>query len=303
MILVTGCNGVLGKALIARLEASSTPHRALSSAEIDLRDAAATAALFNDIKPSVVFHLAGRVHGLMGNRRYPAEMYTDNIRINTNVIDSAYRAGARKVVAASTVATYSSDLPMPVKEDAIWDGPPHASEAAYGHAKRAMLAQLEAYAKQYGLDYAYPLLTNIYGPHDRFDKANGHVVPSLIAKFFEAARDKSTIEVWGTGVAERDFIMAKDAARALLLIGEKHTGPINVATGKVICIRDLVEVLQAHAGVDAVHWDTSKPDGQIKRRYDVTKLQALGFAPEVSIQQGIAETYDWYAGAYPDVRS
>ena len=153
-----------------------------------------------------------------------------------------------------------------------------------------------------GLDFAYPIMTNLYGPHDRFDPVHGHVIPSLISKFHAAAQGGTAVNVWGSGTAERDFMASADAARALLLIGESHTGSINVATGRTVSIRDLVQVLQRHSGVDRVEWDARKPDGQRLRRYDVSRLLAAGFTPRVSLAEGIGRTYDWYAAAFPDVR-
>ena len=303
MILVTGSSGVLGRALGEQLAGQAEPYHLMTSAEVDLCDTAATVACFARHAPRLVYHLAGRVHGLMGNRSYPAEMYVENVRINTNVVEAARLAGCEKIVAVSTVAIYNSDVPMPVQETSIWNGPPHHSEAAYGHAKRAMLAQLEAASSQYGLQFAYPIMTNIYGPHDRFDMVNGHVVPSLIAKFHAAAQSGGEVTVWGTGVAERDFMMSTDAARALVLVAERHSGPINVATGTTVRIRDLVDSLGRHAKVDAIAWDSTKPDGQVMRRYDVSKLFGLGFRPEVGLAEGVARTYDWYSAAFPGVRS
>ena len=192
---------------------------------------------------------------------------------------------------------------MPIAETSIWMGLPHASEQAYAHAKRAMLAQLQAYKVQYGFSYAYPILTNIYGPGDRFDKVNGHVIPSLVAKFFEAARSGQSVEVWGSGAAERDFIHAADAARAILSIADNHEGAINVASGRVVRIRDIVEILQKHSGVRSVVWDKTKPDGQMMRRYDVSMLKDLPFVPEVRLEDGLAQTYDWFAQNHPNVRT
>ncbi|MDR3733939.1 MAG: NAD-dependent epimerase/dehydratase family protein [Acidobacteriaceae bacterium] len=303
MILVTGASGVLGKALTAALTRNGDAFRILSTNDGDLRDEATTLRLFQEIRPRLVFHLAARVHGLMGNKCFPAEMFIDNVRINSNVIDAAHKVQCKKIVAISSVAVYSSDCQMPISEEMIWDGPPHGSEASYGHVKRAMLAQLEAYNMQYGMAYACPILTNIYGPHDRFDSVYGHVVPSLIAKFYKSARDGTGVSVWGTGIAERDFISGQDAARALLLIAEKHIGPINVATGMVCPIRDMVDILQKISKVDRITWDRSKPDGQIHRRYDVSKLLNLGFEPELSLAEGLDMTYRWYAENFPNVRS
>ena len=302
MILITGASGVLGTALKAELDRQGREYTAISSEDVNLCDSESTFAAINAISPKIIFHGAARVHGLGGNSRYPAEMYFDNIRINTNVVEAARRAGCAKVVAISTVAIYSSGAQRPISEASIWEGPPHQSEAAYGHAKRAMLGQLEAYHAQYGMDFAYPIMTNIYGPNDRFDPLYGHVVPSLVSKFHAAATDGSEVGVWGTGIAERDFIYADDAARALVLIGDRHSGPVNVATGAVVKIRDVVRALQNHSGVQRVAWDASKPDGQLLRDYDVSALKGLGFQPEVSLEEGLRRTYQWYADAYPNVR-
>lgn len=303
MIVVTGGNGVLGKALSEQLAMADEPVTLASRQRVDLSDTAATLAFFQEVKPRLVYHLAARVHGLGGNARYPAEMYTDNIRINTNVIDAAHRAGCEKIVAVSTVAVYSADAPKPVDESSIWFEQPHHGEKAYGHAKRAMLAQLEAYNKQYGLSFAYTVMTNLYGPHDRFDPVYGHVVPSLVAKFHRATLDGSPVDVWGSGLAERDFLYATDAARALRMVAERHDGPINVASGTVWSIRNMVEMLQRHTGVTNVVWDEAKPDGELLRRYNVDRLKAIGFVPEISLEEGLALTYDWYRRNYPDVRA
>jgi GDP-L-fucose synthase len=275
----------------------------VSSVSIDLRDADAVSRLFKNSRPRLVYHLAARVHGLGGNTRFPAEMFTDNVRINTNVIEYAHRAGCDKIVAVGTVAAYPSNAVRPICEESIWLGPPHGSELAYGHAKRAMLAQLEAYKLQYGLNFVNPLLTNVYGPYDRFDVEHGHVVPSLVAKFARAKREGGAVHVWGTGRAQRDFISAVDAARALILLADRGEGAINVATGKTVKIADVVSALAEHSGVDSIIWDSSKPDGQLERSYDVSKLEALGFEPRVSLSEGLATTLAWYQKNYPNVRS
>lgn len=303
MIVVTGGSGVLGRALISTLQAKGLEVHALASNEIDLRDRDRTIALFQDLRPRLVYHLAAKVFGLGGNTQFPAEMFSDNVRINMNVIDGVHLSGCEKIVAVSTVATYSSDAPRPVSEDAIWQGPPHSSEGAYGHAKRAMLAQLEAYAKQYELRFAYPIMTNIYGPHDRFDPVYGHVVPSLVAKFHRAALTRDRIDVWGTGRAERDFLYANDAAEALVRIAATFEGPINVATGQTIPIRRVVEILSERSGVTDVRWDSTKPDGQLERSYNIDKLRAIGFVAKTTIEDGLAETLSWYKQNYPDVRT
>lgn len=303
MIVVTGGSGVLGSALVAALRHDGQQVEVIDSARIDLRDRERTIELIEHLNPDAIYHLAAKVFGLGGNTRFPAEMFADNVRINMNVIDGAQRAGCGKIIAVSTVATYSSHVPRPVTEDTIWDGPPHRSEAAYGHAKRAMLAQLEAYAAQYGLRFAYPIMTNIYGPHDRFDPEHGHVVPSLIAKFHRAATHGGGVDIWGTGIAERDFIFADDAADALILIGARLEGAVNVATGHVCPIRQVVDILSAHTGVVDIRWDETKPNGQLERSYNIDRLASLGFRPKTTIEQGLVRTMDWYTENYPNVRT
>lgn len=302
MIVVTGSSGVLGKALVEALVRSGERVSALASKDVDLRDRDKAIEAIISLKPSTIFHLAAKVHGLGGNSAFQAEMFADNARININVIDAGHQAGCEKFVGISTVAIYSSSAPKPVAEDAIWNGAPHNSERAYGHAKRAMLAQLEAYQAQYGMSFAYPIMTNIYGPYDRFDPVHGHVVPSLIAKFHEAATNGGHVDVWGTGRAERDFIYAEDAAEALIRIADAGDGPVNVATGSTVPIRRVVEILAEHTGVQDVRWDSSKPDGQLERSYDVSKLADLGFKPSTSIDEGLRKTYDWYSMNFREAR-
>ncbi|WP_018701290.1 NAD-dependent epimerase/dehydratase family protein [Amorphus coralli] len=303
MIVLTGSSGVLGAALKSALQNAHGDVVSLTSTDGDLRDAKATLEIFEKYKPTAVYHAAARVHGIMGNQMFPAEIYLDNIRINTNVIEAARVTGCQKFVAVSTVAAYPGGIPLPMHEDAIWDGPPHGSEMFYAHAKRVMLAQLEAYKRQFGFDYAYALMTNLYGPHDRFDTAHGHVIPSLVAKFHKAATENSSVLVWGSGRAQRDFLYAVDAAEALLTIGEKGSGAFNVASGETVPIRSVVDGLQRISSVADVQWDAEKPDGQLDRSYDVSRLKGLGFEPRHSLEDGLEATYRWYCEHYPDVRT
>jgi len=303
MIVVTGATGVLGTALMSALFERSKKATGLSRSDVDLLDYDSTVRLFDDLRPTLVYHAAGRVHGIMGNSQFPAEMYLDNLRINTNVIEAARLAGCQRIIAVSTVAAYPGDLALPMHEDDIWNGPPHGTEQFYAHSKRAMLAHLESCRRQYGLEYAYALMTNIYGPNDRFDVENGHVVPSLIAKFHEAKRTGKPISVWGSGIAKRDFVYSADAAQSLIAIAERGSGVINVASGTTIPIRGLVEILQEVSGVDDVRWDKSRPDGQLDRSYDTSRLLALGVKPFRTLREGLEATYRWYGDHYPDVRT
>lgn len=302
MHLITGATGLLGSAVAARLTAEGTPFVAARRDMVDLQDPDATIAFWERHRPDVVVHCAARVHGLMGNRRYPADIYDENLLINTNVIRASRLAGARKVVAASTVAAYPGHLVTGIVEDDFLAGPPHVGEQAYAHAKRAMLAQLEAYEAQHGLSFVYGILTNLYGPRDRFDIENGHVIPSLVTKFHAAALRGGAVEVWGRGRAERDFLYVDDAAEALLHLAATQTGAFNIASGTSVPIARVVEILSQVSGVDRVEWQPDRPEGQLERSYDVNRLHAIGFEPRHSLEDGLRLTYEWYAANHADVR-
>lgn len=302
MILITGTTGLLGMAIRDRIAASGQPYVCATRDRVDLTDLATTTAFFEDHRPDLVIHVAARVHGLMGNRRFPAEIFDDNIRINCNVLAAGRAAGARKFALASTVAAYPGHLVKAIHEDQFLAGDPHAGEAAYAHAKRAMLAQAEAYRAQYGIDFVYGILTNLYGPGDRFDVENGHVVPSLVAKFHAAAREGGTVPVWGRGRARRDFLYVEDAAAALVHLAEHGQGRINIASGTTVPIARVVEILSAVSGVTDITWEHDKPEGQLDRSYDVTRLHDSGFAPTCSLEDGLRATYEWYDAHYPYLR-
>ncbi len=233
----------------------------------------------------------------MGNLEQPSRAYLDNVLMNTHVIEAARASGVRKVVAMGSAAIYSDLAELPMSEDDIWRGAPHDSEAPYAHAKRAMLAQLETYQRHDGLDFAYAVSTNLYGPHDRFDEQWGHVIPSLVSKFHRAVTTGEPVVVWGTGTPTRDLLFSRDAASALRTMAECGSGAFNLATGRSHTIREVVNVLAGISGYAPreVVWDASKPDGQRLRSYDVSRLQSFGFAPHASLQSGLEQTYDWYA--------
>lgn len=294
-ILVTGAAGLVGSALVAELQSEGYHVVGATSADGDLRVPDEALKLISQTSPEVVIHVAARVHGLMGNIHAQGRAFLDNIQMNTNVIEAARLCGVRKVVGMGSTAVYSDDVPLPMREDTVWQGAPHASEGGYAHAKRAMIAQLEAYESEYGLEWAVALSTNLYGPQDRFDESYGHVLPSLVSKFHRAVRDGEDVIVWGTGTPTRDFVYSMDAARALRMIMEDASGVVNLASGTSVTIREAVDTLQQVSGYDGtVLWDHTKPDGQHARAYDVTRLRALGWTPRVSLEEGLRSTYEWY---------
>jgi len=285
------------------LDRQAIPYVVATRSEVDLLDRDATRALFEKYRPDTVLHTAARVHGLMGNQRFPAEMFDDNLAINFNVITAGRAVGVKKFTVASTVAAYPGDLVTDIHEDQYLAGKPHAGESAYAHAKRAMLAQLNAYKVQYGISYAYAILTNLYGPNDRFDIENGHIIPSLIAKFHTARREGTPVKVWGTGRARRDFMFIDDAADAMLRLAEVAEGPVNVATGITLPIARVVEILSGLSGVTDIIWESDKPEGQLDRSYDVSRLRAAGYEARFTLEEGLKQTWDWYAAHWPDLRS
>lgn len=302
--LITGGTGLVGCALVNALKESGFNNVvAVGSRDYDLRDSEAVVKMIAETGPDYVFHLAARVHGIGGNTKYKSDILYENVMINTNVIEQARRADVKKIVAMGSGCVYPELKGQEeLFEEQIWIGPPHPSEDSYAHSKRLMLAQLDAAKDQYGLASAFAISGNLYGPHDNFDAENGHVTPSLIAKFFEAKNLGKPVSVWGSGIAIRDFSYCDDAARALIEILYKLEGPVNLGSGFRHPIRDIVETLQSICGVE-VEWDATKPDGQQVRYYNLDKLASTEFKAKVTLQEGIKNTYEWYANNWKRARS
>ncbi|WP_024287612.1 GDP-L-fucose synthase [Cellulomonas sp. KRMCY2] len=302
-ILITGVSGVAGRALVRELRDSGYDVVGATSSRADLTERVQAEELLEAVRPTYVVHLAGRVHGLMGNIHSQGQAFYENVQINTNVVEASRRVGVKKLVAMGSTAVYSDIVPLPMREDDLWLGPPHDSERGYAHAKRAMVAQLEAYRDQYDMDFAFVVSTNLYGPGDKFDEAHGHVLPSLVSKVHRAKEWGEPLEVWGTGTATRDFLYSADAASAIRMILESYSGVINLATGVSVTIREAVETLVRVSGyAGPVSWDSSKPDGQHARAYDVSRLEALGWTPTFTLEQGLAETHRWYVDNFATAR-
>jgi len=304
-VLITGGTGLVGRALSRALKDEGFINVIpIGSRDCDLRDGDAVQSLFSDIRPNYVFHLAARVHGIGGNKKYKSDILFDNVMINTNVIEFARRTGVIKVVAMGSGCVYPElEGQQELFEEQIWNGPPHPSEDSYAHSKRLMLAHLQAAKEQYGLASAFAISGNLYGPHDNFDVEEGHVTPSLIAKFFEATQTGNSVKVWGSGVAIRDFSYCDDAARALYEVLLKIEGPVNLGSGFRHPIKDIVSSLQSICGESVrVEWDASKPDGQLERYYNLAKLASTGFKAKIQLDEGIRNTYEWYSASWRTAR-
>lgn len=296
-IIVTGAAGLVGSAVVDHLRAEGYEHVIpLARADCDLLDTPATFAQFERRRPDYVFHAAARVYGLGGSMKHQGASFYENCVINTNVIEASRGTGARKITVMGTGAVYPFPSPgLPLKEDMIFLGRPHPAHAGYANAKRAMLAMLEAYEESYGLKWAYIVSGNLFGPRDRFDVEFGNVVPSLIKKFYDARKGGGKVQVWGDGSAERDFIYVKDAARAALAVMSGMDRAVNMGSGEVCRIRDVVDALSELSGMSGrIEWDHSKPNGQAYRAYDLSRLKGVGFKPAFSLLAGLEETWKWY---------
>lgn len=296
-ILITGASGLVASALIEELKSCGYNNVVLCTRDrCDLRNFEDVKTLFRQAQPDIVFHTAAAVYGIGGNAAKKGSIFFDNILMNTHVIEAARAVKVKKIIAMGSVAAYAEMNVVPIKEEYIWNGPPHSSESSYGHAKRAMLAQLLAYYDNYEMDFAYVISTNLYGMHDKFDTQFGHVIPSLVRKCHEAKLKGRKVVVWGDGYAARDFLYSKDMARALVLIMNSFSGPINVASGRKTTIREVADILtDLYQMQDGIEWDTTKPRGRAFCEIDLSHLQALGFDPMYSMQVGLKETVEWYA--------
>lgn len=300
-ILVTGAAGLMGSALVEHLRAEAYDNViALTRADCDLIDTAATFAAFERRRPDHVFHSAARVYGILGSLKNQGALFYDNTVMNTNVVEASRRAGVSKITVMGTGAVYPFPSPgLPLKEDMIFMGRPHPAHAGYANAKLAMLMMLHAYQESYGMKWAYIVSANLFGPRDRFDTETGNVVPSLIKKFHDARKNGGAVTVWGDGSAQRDFVYIKDAARIALGVMRSLEGPVNMGSGQVYRIRDVVDALAEITEMGGrIEWDASKPNGQAYRAYDFSKIEGAGLKPAYSIREGLKETWDWYCASH-----
>ena len=306
-VIVTGGSGFLGSFVVEKLRERGAQEIIVPrSAEYDLRDNNAIHRLFQDrlgqSDPSdvVLIHLAANVGGIGANRAHPAEFFYDNLMMGVQLMHESWRLGIGKFIAIGTVCAYPKFTPIPFKEENLWEGYPEETNAPYGLAKKMLLVQAQAYREQYDFDSIYLLPVNLYGPGDNFDPEDSHVIPALIRKFLEAQLPGATraVDVWGTGSATREFLYVEDAAEGILLAAERYdqSEPVNLGSSTEISIRDLVDIIARTTGFDgSIHWDTTKPDGQPRRKLDVTRAERLfGFRSFTTFEDGLRRTIDWY---------
>jgi GDP-L-fucose synthase len=299
-IFVAGHRGLVGSAIRRKLEADGYENLILRAhEEVDLRDQAAVEKFFASERPEYVFLAAALVGGILANSRRPADFIRENLLMQTHVIDAAYRHGARKLQFLGSSCVYPKFAPQPIREESLLAGPLEPTNEAYAVAKIAGIKMAQAYRRQYGFDAITLMLTNLYGPGDNFDPLESHVLPALIRKFRDAVRQNAAeVVIWGTGKARREFMHVDDCADAAVFLMLRYTDEqiINVGTGEDLTIRNLAEALaEVTEFRGRITQDTSKPDGTPRKLLDVSRLRALGWQPRISLRDGLAATYQWFA--------
>lgn len=298
-VWVAGHRGMVGAAVVRRL-ASESPAEILTatSAELDLRDQAATNHWITMTKPDVVVVAAAKVGGILANDSYPADFLYDNLMIEANIIEAARQAQVEKLILLGSSCIYPKFADQPICEPALLTGALEPTNEWYAIAKIAGIKLCQAFRKQYGCDFISAMPTNLYGPRDNYDLNSSHVIPALIRKAHEAKLSNApSMEIWGTGSARREFLHADDCADAIVLLLKQYSGAqhINVGTGEDVRIDELAQTVMTTIGYDGeLTKDLSKPDGTPRKMLNVDKLRALGWKPRFDLSSGIADAYDWF---------
>jgi len=290
---------MVGSAFARRLRAEGftnliEPNRS----ELNLVGESDVSNVFEREKPAVVILAAAKVGGIKANNDYPVEFLLENLRIQNNVIRTAYQTGVRKLLFLGSSCIYPKLAPQPIPESALLTGPLEPTNEAYAVAKIAGVKLCQAYAREYGANFISVMPTNLYGPNDNFDLETSHALAALLRKAHEAKkRNEKKLIVWGTGQPRREFLHVDDLAAAGLLLLEKYDSPeiINIGCGEDVTIRELAELICDVVGFDGeLVWDKTKPDGTSRKLLDITRICALGWRPRIPLREGIAQTYEWF---------
>ncbi len=303
-VVVTGGAGFLGRHVVERLRALSVEPYVPLIENWDLTQATEVARLFEQAQPELLIHLAAEVGGIGANRANPGRYWYANLAMGANILEQSRLCGLRKLVLIGTICAYPKFAPIPFKEDDLWNGYPEETNAPYGIAKKTLLVGSQAYREQYGLDSIFLLPVNLYGPRDNFDLESSHVIPALIRKMIEAKQSgRREVVLWGDGSPTREFLYVDDCAEAILLAVERYDGPdpVNLGTGSEISIRELAELTAELIGYEGeLVWDSSKPNGQPRRRLDTERAERLfGFRAKTPLRDGLERTIAWYLESLP----
>jgi GDP-L-fucose synthase len=306
-VYVAGHRGMVGSAIVRSLEKAGFSNFILrSSSELDLKNQQAVNDFFAEHKPAYVFLAAAKVGGIHANDTYPADFIRDNLLIQTNVIDAAYRNNCQKLLFLGSTCIYPKMAAQPIKEEYLLTGPLEPTNEWYAIAKIAGLKMCAAYRRQYGFDAISVMPTNLYGPGDNFGLENSHVLPALMRRFHEAKLNKDDkVTVWGSGSPRREFLHVDDLADAVLFLMENYSDEqaVNIGIGEDITIKDVAEMVKAVVGFEGnLEFDSSKPDGTPRKLLDVSKLHGLGWSEKIPFAQGLNSTYQWFLGHQGDFR-
>jgi GDP-L-fucose synthase len=305
-IYVAGHNGLAGSAIVRKLQKDGYTNLVYRShAELDLRDGKAVEDFFELEKPEYVFDAAAKVGGIIANNTLPADFIYQNLAIQNNVIYACYKYKVKKLVFLGSSCIYPKDAPQPMKEDYLLTGPLEQTNIAYSVAKIAGIIMCQSFNKQYGTKFVSVMPCNTYGPNDHYDPQMAHVLPALIRRFFEAkTQNKPDVTLWGTGAPLREFIHVDDVAdgSVFLMNNDNELDLFNLGTGEEITIKDLAELIQKVSGYKGeLKWDTSKPNGMMRKVMDMSRLHATGWKAQIGLEEGVQEAYKWYAEHYDGV--
>lgn len=306
-VLVSGGSGFIGRSLVPILKARGALVQTPTRSDYNLLEQSDVRAMLSATRPEIVVHLAGLVGGILANKKAPADYCQQNLLMGTLMAHEAFSAGVRRYVTLLGGCSYPQNAPSPIAETALWEGYPQPESAPYSLAKRMLVVLSQAYRAQYGFDSIVLVPGNVYGPHDNFDLENSHVIPALIRKFDQAVSDRqSSVLAWGTGRPTRDFVYVDDACEGIARAIEIYSGPeiINISSGVAITIRELVETVAATVGYRGeVVWDSTKPDGQMEKAFDVRRMKEwLKVECPTSLREGLRRTYEWYKSCPSEVR-
>jgi GDP-L-fucose synthase len=298
-VFVAGHRGLVGSALVRRLEAAGFDELLLRTrVELDLGDSAAVDRFFAEHRPHYVFLAAAKVGGIVANDTYPADFIRENLAIQLNVIDAAQRNGVEKLLFLGSSCVYPKHAPQPMKEEYLLTGPLEPTNEAYAIAKIAGIRMCQAYRRQYGSRFISVMPTNLYGPNDNFDLETSHVLPALIRRFHEAKQaGAASVTLWGTGTPRREFLHVDDLADACVHLMHTYDDGelVNIGWGEDISIRELAELVARVVGYEGeVEWDATKPDGTPRKLLDTGRLKGLGWTPRIGLEDGVRGTYGWY---------
>jgi GDP-L-fucose synthase len=300
-IVVAGATGLAGSSIVRAFEKAGKEVIGINRSVVDLLDLSATKKFLGGIKPTLVIDAAARVGGIGANNSYPVEFLTDNIRIQSNLMEAAHDAKVERFIFLGSSCIYPRDCAQPIKEEYLMTGPLEVTNSAYAIAKIAGIELINSYRKEYGHRWISLMPTNLYGPNDNFELQGSHVLPAFIRRFVEATSNNAPTEtLWGTGAPKREFLHVDDLASAVLIASEKYDSAmhLNIGSGEDLSIKELAELVADIAGYKGkIEWDSSKPDGTPRKVLDVTKAKSLGWAPAISLRDGIASAMNWYKDA------